>query len=165
MAGQDASTMTLATVYAGWDHFQDEIIESVKDLTDEQLDLRAAPHLRTLRDLLAHLARVRVSWFHLLLGQGGAEYDAMLTWDHPDQPKRSASELVGGLKQSWTLVSESLAGWTVADLPYVYEGERHGTPYSLTRQWVIAHVLEHDHTHGGELFLTLGMHGLPAPDW
>jgi uncharacterized damage-inducible protein DinB len=35
---------------------------------------------------------------------------------------------------------------------------------TLTRQWILWHVLEHDLRHGGELFLTLGIHGLPTPD-
>lgn len=36
--------------------------------------------------------------------------------------------------------------------------------YQFTRQWGIWHVAEHDMHHGGELFFTLGMHGLPTPD-
>jgi uncharacterized damage-inducible protein DinB len=33
-----------------------------------------------------------------------------------------------------------------------------------TRGWIIWHVVEHDLHHGGELSLTLGMHGVPALD-
>jgi uncharacterized damage-inducible protein DinB len=35
-------------------------------------------------------------------------------------------------------------------------------PVDVSRAWVVWHVLEHDLHHGGELSLTLGLHGLPA---
>jgi hypothetical protein len=35
---------------------------------------------------------------------------------------------------------------------------------TLSRRWVIWHLLEYDLHHDGELLLTLGMHGLPTPD-
>jgi uncharacterized damage-inducible protein DinB len=41
-----------------------------------------------------------------------------------------------------------------------WEGKR----YEFSRAWVVWHVLEHDLHHGGEISLTLGMHGLQAPD-
>jgi uncharacterized damage-inducible protein DinB len=34
----------------------------------------------------------------------------------------------------------------------------------VSRSWVIYHVMEHDLHHGGELSLTLGIHGLPSPN-
>jgi uncharacterized damage-inducible protein DinB len=34
----------------------------------------------------------------------------------------------------------------------------------VSRSWVIYHVMEHDLHHGGELSLTLGIHGLPGPN-
>jgi uncharacterized damage-inducible protein DinB len=36
--------------------------------------------------------------------------------------------------------------------------------YVCTRQWIIWHLIEHDLHHGGELFYTLGAHGLRVPD-
>jgi uncharacterized damage-inducible protein DinB len=32
----------------------------------------------------------------------------------------------------------------------------------VSRAWVVWHVMEHDLHHGGELSLTLGLHGLSA---
>ena len=32
----------------------------------------------------------------------------------------------------------------------------------LSRAWILNHVMEHDLHHGGELALTLGMHGLKS---
>src|SRR5438105_1590813 len=39
---------------------------------------------------------------------------------------------------------------------------RHMAEDNFTRAGVVWHVMEHDLHHGGELSLTLGMHGLPA---
>jgi uncharacterized damage-inducible protein DinB len=39
-----------------------------------------------------------------------------------------------------------------------------GKIYTITRGWVIWHVIEHDIHHGGEIAYSLGMHGLTAPD-
>ncbi len=57
-------------------------------------------------------------------------------------------------------MADSLARWTPADLDAAF-ATRHG---ERTRQWVIWHVIEHDIHHGGELSLTLGAHGVNAPD-
>lgn len=156
-------TLTLADVYAGWDDFNKKLVEAVAPLTNEQLELRAAPHLRSAREIISHLVRTRASWFRLL-GATDPEWKPFLAWDHPGEPMRNATEIVKGVEDSLRLLNDMLTRWTVADLVEKYEGEWRGEPYSLTRQWVIQHVLEHDHFHGGELFLTLGAHGIATPE-
>ena len=54
---------------------------------------------------------------------------------------------------------------TPADWQQTYPGDDDDSePAIITRQWVIWHLIEHDLHHGGEISLTLGMHGLPAPN-
>jgi uncharacterized damage-inducible protein DinB len=43
-----------------------------------------------------------------------------------------------------------------------FPDEWDGQKYDVSRSWVIYHVLEHDLHHGGEVSLTLGIHGLQA---
>ena len=74
------------------------------------------------------------------------------------------AELVSGLETTGRAIQETLQRWTSADLEYVFHGTRRGEEYSLTRQWVIWHVIEHDLHHGGELSFLLGMHDLPGLD-
>jgi uncharacterized damage-inducible protein DinB len=155
--------VTLADVYAGWDDFNKKLIEALAPLTDEQLDLRVAPSQRSAREIILHLVRTRASWFQLL-GATDPEWKPFLDWDRSGQPARDATEIVTGVEDTMRLLNDMLAGWAVSDLAEKYEGEWRGEPYSLTRQWVIQHVLEHDHFHGGELFLTLGAHGIATPD-
>ena len=155
----------VAPFYDGWENYQNLLITAIEPLTDEQLTLRAAPHLRSIGENMLHIIGCRARWFHMFMGEGGEDMESIMIWDRKESPARSASELVSGLKQTMQLIQECLARWTPADLEYVFKGTHpHYGDYSLSRQWVIWHVIEHDLHHGGEVSFMLGMHGLTAPD-
>jgi len=159
---ETTTTITnLAPFYQGWDRYQGLLVESVGSLTDEQLALRAAPHLNSVGMLAAHIIGTRVGWFQQLLGELDPEIAALDPWDADDAPQRSAVELVHGLELTWNMIQDCLNMWTPAIFEQTITTQRGST---RSFQWVIFHVLEHDMHHGGELALTLGMHGLPTPD-
>ena len=112
--------------------------------------------------LAAQIIAARVRWFHRVLGEGSPYLAPLKAWDDDGQPQRSCAELAAGLEATWALIQDCLNRWTPANLDdaVAARGE------TLTRQWVIWHVVEPDlhHDHGGELFFTLGMHGLTAPE-
>lgn len=155
----------LDVLYAGWAGYQQKLHDALEPLEDAQLGLRAAPHLRTVGELLQHLIAVRAGWFHGDLGMGGEEWTEIARWDEPGAAQRSAGELRSGLDATWRLVSDSIAGWSgedlVATVHSAWPGQEHE---EYIRGWVVWHVMEHDVHHGGELGFLLGMHGLPAPD-
>ena len=155
---------SLASLYKGWDVYQQQLIKAIAPLAPEQLALRAAPQLRSIGMIAAHIIGARVRWFHRLMGEGGVDMHLLGIWDLPEAPARSAAELVEGLEASWQLIQDSLARWTLVDLDHVFEGTYGGEEYSFTRQWIIWHVIEHDMNHGGEISLTLGVHGLEGLD-
>jgi uncharacterized damage-inducible protein DinB len=155
---------TLAPLFKGWDVYQGQLVKAIGPLAAEQLAMRAAPHLRSVGMIAAHIVGARVRWFHRLMGEGGVDIDSLGMWDRHEAPVRSAAELVRGLEESWQVIQNSLAHWTLADLDHVFEGTYGAEEYSLTRQWVIWHVIEHDLHHGGEISLTLGAHGLMGLD-
>ncbi len=155
---------TLDTFYENWQKYQDQLKGAIAPLTTEQLALRAAPDLRTVGEIATHIIGARVGWFTRLMGEGDEEVATLGGWDGPGEPVRQAAELVQGLDQSWALMAEALGRWSPADMAYVFEGERGGEPYALSRSWVIWHLIEHDLHHGGELSITLGMHGVTAID-
>ena len=161
MAENDTS---LATLYKGWDVYQEQLVKAITPLAAEQLALRAAPQLRSVGMIAAHVVGARVRWFHRLMGEGSVDIHLLGTWDRPEAPIRSAAELVEGFEESWQLIQNSLAHWTLADLDHAFEGTYSGEEYSFTRQWIIWHVIEHDLHHGGEISLTLGAHGLLGLD-
>ncbi|HEY7126230.1 MAG TPA: DinB family protein [Ktedonobacterales bacterium] len=162
----------VAPFYNGWDVYQGLLVKAIAPLTPEQLTLRAAPQLRALGQQASHMIATRARWLHLDLREGGAELDALMEWDGwhaqtgwdgPPPPARSAAELVNGLEITWQVIQAALGRWTISDLEEVFPPTFPGED-SFTRQFVIWHLIEHDLHHGGELSLTLGIHGLAAPD-
>jgi len=151
---------SLARFYQGWETYQSYLTKAIASLTPEQLALRAASNLRPIGILAAHIIAARVVWFHAVMGEGPADLMPMRTWDDYDPIRQNAAELVAGLETTWSLIQHCLARWTAADLDQTFQ-RRGGL---VSRQWIIWHVIEHDPHHGGELFLTCGVHGLPVPD-
>lgn len=158
--------LSLAPFYAGWDVYQQHLVEAIAPLTSEQLALRSSPQNWSVGMLAAHIIGTRVWWFHHWMGAGSAELAPLGEWDEEGQPARSASELVSGLEATWQIIRDALNSWTPADL-----GQTFKSPYSggenrprRSRQWIIWHVLEHDIHHGGELSSILGANGLAAVD-
>src|SRR5207249_11581411 len=119
-----------------------------------------APHQRTAAEITAHIIAARGYWLNHMLGMGGSGMILLRTWDDEGQPTRRAAEFVAGLEASWQLVEESVNGWSAADLAEPLMRVRRGEEFQFTRMWVIWHLIEHDLYHGGELSLTLGMHGV-----
>lgn len=156
-----ANVESLTPFYRGWDRYQGLLVDAIAPLTDEQLAFQASPSHWPVWFLGAHVVSARVYWFHRVLGEGETELRPLTTWDKDGAPVRSAPELIEGLHASWQLIADTLDRLTPADLNAQFT-TRHGNTYS--RQRIIWHVIEHDLHHGGEIFLTLGMHGVPTPE-
>jgi len=62
------------------------------------------------------------------------------------------------------MIQDCLDRWTPENLADQFTRQRPSGTVMRTRQWIIWHVIEHDIHHGGEISLTLGNHGLAAPD-
>ena len=166
MSTQRAAAPSLHEIYPGWGDYHAKIVGAVALLDAEQLGLSAAPGLWPVRMLVSHIVSARKWWFHDWMADGGAAWDEYDGWDDLEEmASRKAPVLVRALEESWALMSPSLARWTTADLEAKFTrptpnaaGER---PVHA-RGWIVWHVAEHDVYHGGEISLTLGMHGLPG---
>ncbi|HEX6798128.1 MAG TPA: DinB family protein [Ktedonobacterales bacterium] len=154
---------TLTTFYSSWKTYQEHIKESLAPLTAEQLALRAAPGLRSVGENAAHIIGCRAGWFTYVLGEDvGEEVKATTSWDESDAPARSAADLVRGLDLTWQMMADRIARWSDTDMRQTFTDDWDGEQVQLSRAWIVWHVLEHDLHHGGEISLTLGMHGIPA---
>lgn len=157
------TTMTLAPFYKGWNTYQQHLVRVVAPLTPEQLVLGAGPELMPIGILASHIISVRAGWMYYVLQERDERLQEFADWSPGDRPIRPAAELVRGLETTWEIIDAALNRWTVADLDELFQDtDENGVEVSLTRQWVIWHLIEHDLHHGGELSFTLGMHGLPA---
>ncbi len=156
--------LTLTPFYQGWDTYQAALVRAIAPLSEEQLALRAVPSLRRVWLLAAHIIGSRVSSFQDSMGEGDPALAALESWDADGAPPRTAAELVQGLEATWQMMRECLDHWTPDNLADTFVEQQGEQTYTYTRQRIIWGILKHDLHHGGELFLTLGMNGLPTPD-
>ncbi len=157
---------TLDIFYRSWEEYQDTLKQAIAPLTPEQLALRAAPGLRSVGEIVAHVISSRVHWFGDFLGEMRSmpDVEALLAWKMRDAPPRTADELVEGLDTSWRFMADLLNRWDSTDMQHTFPFDSNGTHYDNSRSWVTWHILQHDLHHGGEISITLGMYGLQAPD-
>lgn len=160
----DQEQSLVSTIYANWQNYQNLLINALAPLTIDQLNLRAAPDLRSIEEIATHMIGARSRWFHHLLGEGGEQFEALAQWDRQGMPVRSAAEITEGLETTWSGMQAAIRRWSPDEWQQTYPGEDPSEPETITRPWVIWHLIEHDLHHGGEISLTLGMHGLSAPD-
>lgn len=158
---------TLASVYAGWDEFQRDLVRVVAPLTAEQLAMPVAQGHWAVGTHIQHIINDRIWWWNLWMGEGDAATVALMDWNE-DAPLKSAAELVAGLQATWDMVAATLARYTVADLGHIFPqpaslDERERKIFGpSSRQETIFHVMRHDFHHGGELATFLGSHNLPS---
>jgi uncharacterized damage-inducible protein DinB len=142
-----------------WQHMQDELVRVIAPLSDEQMNARIAPDLRTVGELAEHIVRGRALWVHKVLGDMSLE--PMMNWDEPDDPPRSAAEVAAGLSHTWQILRAYIEPSTAEDpggTGPVSEQEQNGLR-------IVWGMLDHDLPHAGELALMLGAMGLETPDF
>jgi uncharacterized damage-inducible protein DinB len=121
-----------------------------------------AGELGTVEQLVAHIVANRAYWFCEIMGEPFPEMDRWARFHDDNTVARPVPPLVEGLTATWAMIESVLAAHTVADLGETFERELRGKMRTLTRQFVTWRVLHHDIHHGGEISLTLGLHGLPG---
>lgn len=156
---------TLDVIYENWRLYQEKLRAAVAPLTKEQMALQPAPHLWPVGQLIQHIISVRAGWFSGTLQDDDAlMYEYMDQWGQRESPVRSGEELARALDDTWAFIAARLQRWTPEECAQTFPDEWDGQIRYVSRSWVIYHMLEHDLHHGGEISLTLGIHGLPTLD-
>lgn len=162
----------LSTLFDGWQGYQQSIVAAVAPLTAEQLAFRPAPALRSVGELVRHIALGRVTWFLRMGAPGSAEVAAQLSaWETDSDGNRDlvesalaidgdAAALLSWLERTWEMVDRTLHSWRASDLAVTYVHRWNGRDWAVSRQWTLFRILAHDIHHGGELALSLGLQGL-----
>ena len=161
--------MSIRLFYDRWPQYNRRLMEAIGALTDEQLALRPSPEHWPVWALVGHVAGTRVYWLCTVLGEPGAEATPFTDpggdgWEDDLDHPRTARELIGALETTYAVIDGVLERWTPDDLAVEFTRTRPSGTRSLSRQWVVWHLMEHDLHHGGEISLILGMHGVPALD-
>lgn len=160
---------SISTLYPDWPQYAGRLRDGVRDLTDEQLAIRAGPDHGTIWQLAAHCAGTRVYWLCHIFGEPGADRTPFtdpsgMGWeDEPDHP-RSGAELADALDSTWSVVADCLARWTDDDLEVTFERRLGDVVQHHTRASILNRLCSHDAFHAGEISQLLGVHGLPPID-
>jgi uncharacterized damage-inducible protein DinB len=156
----------LKNLHQRWSDHHHELVRVITVLTPDQLRLRAAPHLHSIGEMVAHLVAARARMFHLALGEGTPELAPMARWDDNYIMAQDRAMLLHGLAISWQMIEQALQHWTLVHLQERLEQTwPSGETSTFSRSYIVSYALKHDFHHGGEILLTLGMYGLESPKW
>jgi uncharacterized damage-inducible protein DinB len=154
---------TLTIFYSSWKEYQDHIKDAIIHLNADQVELRAASHLRSIVENVLHIIGCRAYWFTDFLGEDfGVDVKEYAGWDIPGAPIRTIAEMVKAIDRTWECMVDCLNRWNLEDMQQTFPDTWEGNQVDLSRAWVVWHVMEHDLHHGGEVSLTLGIHGLKS---
>lgn len=142
-----------ARAFESWHDYQEALKRAIAPLSEEQLQRRLIPGLRTPGEIAEHIVFGRALHLHRTLGEGVAEVTPLLRWEDADDPPHMAAEIVHGLELTWRFITVCLMRGSPTDM--LPEEE------ILIRQTIWG-LLDHDLPHAGELSLLLGADGLPG---
>ncbi|MCX6048910.1 MAG: DinB family protein [Chloroflexi bacterium] len=142
-----------ARAFESWQDYQAALKRAIAPLTDEQLQRRLIPGLRTPGEIAEHIVFGRALHLHRALGEGAAELTSLIRWEDADDPPHTAAEILNGLELTWRFIINCLMRGSPTEA--VPEAE---APIVQT----IWGLLDHDLPHAGELALLLGADGLPG---
>jgi hypothetical protein len=111
-----------ARVFKSWQDYQTALKRAVAPLTDEQLQRRVVATRRTPGEIAEHIVFGRALHLYRALGEAAAELKPLLSWDHANDPPRTAAEIVQGLELTWRFITDSLMGGSQTDP--IPEGEK-----------------------------------------
>src|SRR5215467_4464258 len=112
----------LLSHHSGWAEYNDLLERAIAPLNAEQLSLRAAPSLRTIRQTANHVVTARAWWFHSWMGEGGETLAGLVGFDSEEgADDREAPAIVDALQRSWSRLAACLGRWTEDDLAATFK--------------------------------------------
>jgi len=165
---------SLQSIFAGWNGYNQSIINAVKPLTPEQLSWRPKADFYSVGELARHISLGRLTWLMRMGAPGSFEVAGQINdWEQDSDGNRNIvegsiaiteqpAELVRWLEITWQVIDNMLTTWQVGDLSQTYSHQWNGEIYAVSRQWTLWRLINHDIHHGGELSLMLGLQGIEA---
>jgi uncharacterized damage-inducible protein DinB len=163
------SASSIAPFYQGWRLANEALVAALRPLSPEQLQLPVGSPTWPIWASASHVAGARVFWLCSVFKEPGAETTPFgdptgAGWEDDLGHPRRSDELVHALESSWRIVERCLETWTPETLRQEARRTRGDEVRIHTRQSVIMRLITHDAYHSGEISLTLGSHGLGAPN-
>ena len=148
--------MNAAQHFGHWRNIRQGLFEALDLLDDEQLAFEPREGLWSLGTVAVHIAEAEEGWFRYVVTRELDAWPDLAPEDYATIPAVKAL-LAGVHDRTWAYL-ETL---DEADLERVIDAPW-GDQFPL--RWVIWHVLEHEISHRGEIYLMLGLMGMEAPD-
>jgi len=142
-----------ARAFESWQDYQDALKRAIAPLTNEQLQQRLIPGLRTPGEIAEHIVFGRALHLQRTLGEEAGEVKPLLKWGDSNEPLFTSAEILHGLELTWEIITACLMRGSPSDNMIEDEAVLVQTIWGL---------LDHDLPHAGELSLLLGMEGLPG---
>lgn len=154
VAKMSRAAIAEARAFDSWVDYQEALTRAIKPLTQEQLQKRLVPGVRTPGEIAEHIVFGRALHLNRTLdGAATAELAPLLQWGDANAPARPAAEIVAGLELTWRYITGCLLRSSATTALSTEEAEIMQTIWGL---------LDHDLPHAGELSLLLGADGLPG---
>ncbi|HJP88072.1 MAG TPA: DinB family protein [Candidatus Limnocylindrales bacterium] len=168
--------MSVRAFYADWAGYNRRVVEGVRALPLEALELRVpdSDHWPVWR-IVGHMGRARIWWLCAVFGEAGADRTPFNSlnneeWVALGRPA-SAASLADDFATSWSVVSDCLDRWTPERLTETQRETEAGHDELHTRQSILLRLITHEAYHVGEINLALGVVGYepidlwPGDDW
>ena len=152
---------------AFYDGFADQhwkIVETLRPLSAEQMQLQAAPSEWAIWQLASNMVGGRMYWLCFMLGEDNQGIGPEWTdWEDTPEHSRTSAELIEALEKTWVVVEACFDRWTLADLNVeITKDNFWGQPVTISPAWVLQRVMAHEVHPGSEISLMLRVHGLPT---
>lgn len=150
-----SAQLTARQHFKHWDEVRRELIRALDMLTDNQLNFVPREGLRSLGDIVRHIADAEEGWFRYELTRAYDEWPGYTAADYPTV--ESVKKLLSDVHARTDAYLETLSFEDLDRQIETTDGEQ------LSLSWIIWHVLDHELHHRGEVFLMLGLMGIEAP--
>lgn len=105
-----------ARAFDSWLDYQEALKRAIAPLTEQQLQRRPVPGLRTPGEIAEHIVFGRALHLYRTLGEEAAVLTPLLGWDDAGDPPHSADEIVQGLELTWRFITASLMRGSATDI-------------------------------------------------
>ena len=139
-----------ARAFDSWLDYQEALKRAIAPLTDEQLQRTPMPGRRYAGEIAEHIVFGRALHLQRTLGDLGLA--ALLRWDDPDDPPRTAAEIVEGLELTWQVIGDLLMRGSASDTLSADEATVLQTVWGSSTTTC----------HAGQLSLRWDLQGLPG---
>ena len=160
-----AKAPEMRALYEGWAERQRQLLEAIRPLSLEQMQLRPVPGEWSIWELASNMAGGRLYWLCFILGEDNTGAEDLFQdggWEDTPENPRTAAELIDAFERTWAVVDRCLERWGSELNREVTATDWWGRQITVSPGWVLWRLMSHEVHHSSEIALILRIHGLPS---